>query len=146
MLEPADPGHHFMMKINTVTHLWEPVSNEGAPTGNWQSLNEVPAGVFSQTPHAAWEPAQSLVYLLKVVWQLVMTPSQQHWVSAGVVHQGILHIPRINRHHGGTDLLLYDFSTKEWGHISCHHPSPAGCLDQLVALHGDTLIRIGRKH
>ncbi|KAL3137520.1 hypothetical protein ABBQ38_004806 [Trebouxia sp. C0009 RCD-2024] len=45
--QPPDQGA-YMMRLDKVTHQWEPVSNQGAPAGNWQGDDEVPAGVVHQ--------------------------------------------------------------------------------------------------
>ncbi|KAL3150921.1 hypothetical protein ABBQ32_000671 [Trebouxia sp. C0010 RCD-2024] len=38
----------YMMKLDKVTHRWEPVSNHGAPIGSLQGRFEVPAGVVHE--------------------------------------------------------------------------------------------------
>ena len=61
------------------------------------------------------------------------------------MHEGKLYIPGVNSHDGGADLIIYKFDSREWDSLSINQPRPGGCLEQLLAVHDDVLIRYGRK-
>ena len=78
---------------------------------------------------------------------------------AGAVHEGKLCAPRVNSQDGRADLITYNFNTRGFSAVKviCDEvsrqrnslyfiqPGPAGCLEQLLAVHDDVLIRYGRK-
>lgn len=50
--DASDQGVEYMMRLDKVTHLWEPVSCHGAPTGTceWRQRHEAPSGGACPTP------------------------------------------------------------------------------------------------
>ena len=92
----------------------------------------------------AHEPSQALSSFKGSGHSFVAT-CQSTPLSAGAVHEGKLYVPHVSSQDGGADLSTFNFDSREWSSLSCNEPRPAGCLEQLLAVHGDVLIYYGRK-